>query len=275
MSDSDRWGPGDILRKQEEERRLPLVTVTWGMTLTHRLSGAEGTVVAFTEGQRIVLEGGDGRRFEHVPRDGHFAFGGRAVGLRGGGVAPPRKRNVTASGSYEPEPQRARVARGGRIWVEGIHDAELIEAIWGDDLRTEGVVVEPLHGADDLVTAVRSFAPGPDRRLGVLLDHLVAGSKESAIAARVDDPAVLILGHPYIDIWQAIRPAVVGIDSWPTVPRGRPWKDGVLTALGFDEGEPGRFWQRVLAQVTSYHDVETPLVNSVERLIDFVTVDND
>ena len=44
----------------------------------------------------------------------------------------------------------AKVAKASRIWVEGIHDAALVERIWGDDLRVEGVVVEPLDGIDDL-----------------------------------------------------------------------------------------------------------------------------
>jgi hypothetical protein len=163
------------------------------------------------------------------------------------------------------------VARAGRIWVEGIHDAELIEKIWGDDLRAAGVVVEPLHGADDLAAAVADFQPGPQRRLGVLLDHLVSGSKESRIAAAVSDDNVLVCGHPYVDIWQAIAPITVGIPDWPSVPKGEPWKDGVLRALGMEVASR-EFWGRVLDAVSTYRDVETPLVNAVEQLIDFVTV---
>ena len=131
-------------------------------------------------------------------------------------------------------------------------------------------MVEPLHGADDLAAAVREFRPGPQRRLGILLDHLVAGSKESRIAAEVTQDDVLITGHPYVDIWQAIKPAAFGIDAWPVVPRGQPWKEGVVSALGFQE-ETGRFWRGVLGSVSTYTDVETALVNSVEHLIDFVT----
>ncbi len=69
----------------------------------------------------------------------------------------------------------ARVARASRLWVEGVHDAALLERIWGDDLRIEGVVVEPLDGIDELVAHVRDFRPGPQRRIGVLVDHLVPG----------------------------------------------------------------------------------------------------
>ena len=89
----------------------------------------------------------------------------------------------TASGSVAVPGARARVARAGRIYVEGRHDAELVERVWGDDLRIEGVVVEYLEGVDDLPAIVAEFAPGPDARLGVLVDHLVPGTKESRIAA--------------------------------------------------------------------------------------------
>jgi hypothetical protein len=83
---------------------------------------------------------------------------------------------------------------------------------------------------------------------------------------------VLILGHPYVDIWQAIKSTTIGISQWPQVPRGQPWKEGVIESLGLDI-DPGRFWMKVLESVSSYKDVETPLVNAVEQLIDFVTVD--
>ena len=183
--------------------------------------------------------------------------------------APPASRR-TASGSVAVAGVTARVARASRIWVEGVHDAALVERVWGDDLRIEGVVVEPLDGVDDLPDRVREFGPGPAARLGVLVDHLVTGSKESRIAAAVTNPHVLVVGHPYIDIWQAVKPASVGIPAWPTVPRGVAWKDGVCRALGI--ADPAEMWRRVLASVSSYADLEVPLLGAVEQLIDFVTV---
>ncbi len=116
-----------------------------------------------------------------------------------------------ASGSVAAPVSRARVARASRIYVEGRHDAELVEKIWGDDLRDVGVVVEFLGGIDDLAAIVAEFGPAPGRRLGVLVDHLVDGSKESRIAARVRSPHVLIVGHPFVDVWAAVKPAVLGI----------------------------------------------------------------
>jgi len=161
------------------------------------------------------------------------------------------------------------MARASRIWVEGIHDAELIEKVWGDDLRAEGVVVEQLEGADDLAARVRAFAPRDGRRLGILLDHLVEGSKESRIAAEVDSRNVLITGHPYVDVWQAIKPSVLGFAAWPQVPKGQPWKEGVIAALGLD-ATPPQFWRHIVGQVTTWTDLEVPLLNAVEQLIDFV-----
>jgi hypothetical protein len=142
--------------------------------------------------------------------------------------------------------------------------------VWGDDLRVEGVVVERLDGADHLDEVVRAFGPRPGRRLGVLLDHLVDGSKESRLAAGVDRPDVLVTGHPYVDIWEAVKPSVLGIDRWPEVPRGQPWKEGVLAALGTSVGPP-QFWKQLLGRVTSWTDLEPPLIGAVEQLIDFVT----
>ncbi len=53
------------------------------------------------------------------------------------------------------------------------------------------------------------------------------------------------------------------------MPRGTDWKTGVCDALGW--GLPWQGWKRVLAAVDSYRDLEVPLLQSVERLVDFVT----
>jgi hypothetical protein len=185
-------------------------------------------------------------------------------------LAQRRTPGRTASGSVAVAGVRAQVARASRIWVEGVHDAALVERIWGEDLRIEGIVVEPLGGIDLLADAVAEFGPAESRRLGVLVDHLVSGSKESRIAAGIRSPHVLINGHPYVDIWQAVKPVALGIERWPVVPRGIEWKQGVADALG--ASDPRELWRRVLASVNSYADVEVPLLRSVEELIDFVTV---
>jgi hypothetical protein len=204
-----------------------------------------------------------------------FLLEGRPVTLVPPAAAPtaPKGRARTASGSYAVADARARVARASRIWVEGNHDAALLERIWGDDLRIEGVVVEPLDGIDHLVDHVRAFQPGPGRRVGVLVDHLVTGSKETRIVDGLRRAGfaewTLVTGHPYVDVWQAVKPTALGIDRWPTVPRGVEWKAGVCAALGVSD--PREMWRRVLASVDTYADVEVPLLRAVEQLIDFVT----
>ena len=266
----NRWDIDDVIAADEAARSYPPFEVAIGTELTHRASGTKGTVVSFTEDQRIVLEDPLGGKHEYTPHDGAFAHRGRAVKLKRATPTQARERRLTASGSFDAGPVPAQTAQASRIWVEGIHDAELVEHVWGDDLRVEGIIVEPLHGADDLADAVRTFQPARHRRLGVLLDHLQPGTKESRIAAAVAGPHVMVTGHPYVDIWQAIRPAAVGIDAWPEIPLGRPWKESVIERLGFDD-DPGVFWQRIRGRVTTYRDLETPLITAVESLIDFVT----
>ena len=240
-----------------------------GLVVEEVSTGWCGAVVA-CDRSRVSLEDRHGKVRVFPLEPAAFLLEGVAVTLarpvpRAAAAGPKR----SASGSVAVQGLRAQVAKGSRIWVEGTHDAELVERVWGHDLRVEGVVVEPLDGVDDLPAAVRAFGTGPSRRLGVLVDHLVPGSKESRIVAGVRDPHVLVTGHPYVDVWQAVKPAAVGIAAWPVVPRGTPWKEGVCAALGW--GETWQGWKRVLAGVDSYTDLEVPILRSVEMLIDFVT----
>ena len=265
-STSDRYRGGITARPV---RRGPdVVTAALGLVVEEAGSGFCGAVVECDK-ERVSLEDRGGRVRVFPLEAGGFLLEGVAVTLirpvRTAAAAPTR----TASGSVAVAGLRAQVARASRIWVEGTHDAELVERVWGHDLRVEGVVVEPLDGVDELASLVRTFAPSRTRRLGVLVDHLVAGSKESRIVAGVRHPDVLVTGHPYVDVWQAVKPAAVGIAAWPVIPRGTPWKEGVCAALGW--GQTWQGWKKVLAGVDSYADLEVPILTSVERLIDFVT----
>lgn len=238
-----------------------------GLVVEH----ASGWVGAVTEvtAQGVELEDRAGRRRVFPLEDAGFRVDGERVRLTKPRRAAPPPPARTASGSVSVPAARARVARAGRLWVEGVHDAALVERVWGDDLRIEGVVVEPLSGIDDLPARVAAFGPEPGARLGVLVDHLVPGTKESRIVADVRDAHALVLGHPYVDVWQAVKPAALGIAAWPRVPRGTDWKTGVCAALGW--GDPRDGWRRVLAGVSSYADLEVALLRAVEELIDFVT----
>ena len=241
-----------------------------GMTVTHRGSGYTGTLRKITS-REVEIAGTTGlvRIFPLEP--GAFSVDRVPCNLVRRTVAPPQAPVRTASGSVAVRDAKPRVARAARIVVEGVHDAELIERVWGDDLRIEGVVVERLDGINNLESFVADFRPATNRKLGVLVDHLVAGSKEARIASRVSGPSVLVAGTPYIDVWAAVRPKVIGIDAWPDVPRGTEWKAGVCEELGV--GDPRAFWRKLLSSVHTLADLEVSVVNAVERLIDFVTVE--
>ncbi|MFT4657329.1 MAG: hypothetical protein ACJAXA_000114 [Candidatus Aldehydirespiratoraceae bacterium] len=269
--------PIDILDDFEQQKKKPAypsVTVELGMLIEDRSSHFTGDVVRWSA-EGVTLQD----RYDYVRhfgwKPGGFLIEGKAVTLVRPKQTASATQRITASGSVAGD-GRAKVARASRIWVEGKHDAELLEHVWGDDLRELGIVVEPLHGADDLAAAVSDFGPSSQRRLGVLLDHLVPGSKETRIAQTVRDPNVLITGHPFVDVWAGIRPKVVGLEAWPDIPYDRDvtWKEGMCRELGVElEG----FWPRLRNQVNTFADLTPELVGAVEQLIDFVadTPDGD
>jgi hypothetical protein len=258
----------DELRRPDHACRQ--VEATPGLVVTHLSSQFTGAVVSSDDGG-VVL------RCPRPVQERHFALHTGSFLLRGEKVTLVRPQGPrlspratrTASGSIAVKGGRARVARAGRLLVEGVHDAELVEKVWGDDLRLDGIVVERLDGLDHLAEVIDAFAPAADARLGVLVDHLVPASKEWRLVAQAARPHVEIRGTPYVDIWQAVRPSAVGITAWPVVPPGRPWKEGICEAFG--ESSPGRLWKRLLASVRSYADLEPALVGAVESLIDFVS----
>ncbi|GHG50932.1 hypothetical protein GCM10011331_14030 [Flavimobilis marinus] len=226
----------------------------------------------------VVLEDRQGRRRTFRLGPGFWIDGAPVELVPPTTTTAPAAPARTASGSRAVVGAKARVARESRILVEGRHDAELVERVWGDDLRVEGVVVEMLDGVDHLEDVIAEFGPGPGRRLGVLVDHLVPGSKEQRIADQALRAAprgtVLVVGHPYVDVWQAVRPARLGLERWPVIERGTEWKHGILRELGWpheDQADVARAWKKILGTVRSYADLEPALLGRVEELIDFVT----
>jgi len=271
---SDDVLAGDWRRPRRGQ--IPEVAAEHGLVAEDASSGFCGAVVGCAK-DGVTLEDRFGERRLFPLAKAAFLIDGKPTTLVRPTGESPRGTRRTASGSVAVPDAPARVARESRIYVEGVHDAELVERIWGDDLRIEGVVVEYLEGVDHLAEITAEFRPDPRRRLGVLVDHLVPGSKESRIAAEVSaahTPHVRIVGHPYVDVWQAVKPAALGIDAWPDVPRDVPWKEGVLAALGWHL-EPGAAWRRILGRVHSFSDLEPALLGRVEELIDFVTVSGE
>jgi hypothetical protein len=240
--------------------------------------GFVGAVTGIAEGGLVQLEDRFGTVRVFPLGHGFLVDGAPVVLVKPAVAAQPAGRARSASGSFHAGEVAARVARSSRIFVEGRHDAELVEKVWGHDLRVEGVVVEYLEGVDNLADILREFRPTADRRVGVLVDHLVPGSKESRIAEAVakgpHGEHVLIVGHPFVDIWQAVKPERVGLTAWPQIPRNIEWKRGIAAALRqphSSQEDIARLWQRILGRVRGYGDLEPALLGRVEQLIDFVT----
>jgi hypothetical protein len=273
---ADRYGFDVLADNPHRKPRSTECPVEIGMVVEDAQTGYVGAVVRIEYG-RMELEDRRGRR-KPFPVGPGYLIDGKPVILTSPRRAAPAANTRTASGSVAVPDATAKVALSSRIYVEGRHDAELVEQVWGDDLRIEGVVVEYLGGVDDLAAIVEEFDPGPGRRLGVLVDHLVAGSKEARIADTVrrgrGGAHTLVVGHPFIDIWQAVKPGRLSIPAWPTVPRGVDWKHGVCGALGWQHGgqaDIARAWQRIRGRVRDWNDLEPALIGRVEELIDFVT----
>lgn len=251
----------------------PSVDAQSDLAVLHRPTGLRGRITRFT-GEAVEVRDTKGAKHMLRNRPGAFAVAGETVTLvrpapRSGRGAPDAGGSVkrrSASGAIVASEQRAKVARASRLWVEGDHDARLVERIWGDELREMAVVVQPLGGLDDLLAQIDRFSPEPGRSLVVLADHLVPGSKEQRIAKRVDSPHVLVVGHPYVDIWQCVRAKSLGIDAWPEVPKGEDWKTGVCGRLGW--GTPQEGWKRVLTAAEDFSDLDPALVNALEQALD-------
>jgi len=277
--DFDRYGP-DVLKTDWRRPKVAppaILEATDDLVVEWADSGFCGAVIG-VEGRMVKLEDRRGK-VRVFPLGNGFLLEGKPVVLKAPAVlAKSHGKLISASGSIAVTDAKARVARASRIFVEGRHDAELVEKVWGHDLRVEGVVVEYLEGVDHLEELLRQFKPAAGKRVGVLVDHLVTGSKESRIADAVKRGPygghVLVVGHPYIDIWQSVRPARIGIKAWPNIPRGIEWKHGICQALGWpheDQADIARAWQRILSRVETYADLEPALLGRVEQLIDFVT----
>ncbi|MDO4760410.1 MAG: DUF3097 domain-containing protein [Corynebacterium sp.] len=262
---------GDILKGHARTQKpsFPSVPAAPGEVVEVLADGFVGAVVGFEktyDGDFIRLEDRRGVTRLFKLRPGAFLVDGNRVTLTR--FVPKQQPQRSNSGSTRVANVEAKVAAPSRIWVEGVHDAAIVEKIWGHDLRVEGVVVEYLEGLDNLEQRLAEFQPGPGRRIGVLADHLISGSKETRLTQSVG-PHVLVTGHPYIDIWAAVKPERLGLRHWPEVPYGQDWKTGVCQQLGWSDPREG--WSRVYGAVKTFRDIDSTLIGAVERLVDFVT----
>lgn len=268
---NDRYS-GDIFAGHSRSRRVEYPTVPAEPGLVVEVLGDDfvGAVVGFErtyDGDFVRLEDRYGSKRLFKLMTGGFLVEGQRVSLTR--YVPKQAPARSNSGSRKVAHVEAKVAAPSRIWVEGIHDAAIVEKVWGHDLRVEGVVVEYLEGLDNLPDRLAEFQPGPGKRVGVLADHLVQGSKETRLVEGVG-PHVLVTGHPFIDIWAAVRPERLGMRAWPEVPYGEDWKTGVCQRLGWSDPREG--WNRVYGAVRTFRDLDPALIGAVEKLVDWVTV---
>ncbi|MGN6743314.1 MAG: DUF3097 family protein, partial [Amnibacterium sp.] len=161
----DRYG-ADVLADGGWKKKAPppkVVEAVRDLVVEEVASGFVGAVVG-VEGRMVRLEDRRGK-VRVFPIGPGFLIDGQAVALRVPKAQPASSRPLrSASGSFAVPDAKARVARSSRIFVEGRHDADLIEKVWGHDLRIEGVAVEYLEGVDHLDAVLKAFKPDPERR---------------------------------------------------------------------------------------------------------------
>ncbi len=248
--------------------RVPLVAADPGLVVEDAATGWCGAVVEAGK-DLVLLEDRFGKRRAFPMDPAAFRFEGALCTLVKPKATARAGAKRTASGSVAVPYAPARVARASRILVEGLHDAALIERVWGDDLRDRGRrgggPARRRHpsGSHPRVRA------GPEPALGVLVDHLVPGSKEALIAAAVS--CRIRAGHR-----ASVRGRLAGGEAqggrhrrMAADPEGHRLEDRRLLAAGM--ADPATGWRTVLAAVNSYADLEVPLLTAVEHLIDFVT----
>ena len=161
---NDRYGR-DVLAvdpnaAHRRRRRVEEVEAEPGLVVECAYTAWCGAIVGMDkgpEGWAVVLEDRHGVRRPFTLMPAAFLLDGRTITLTRPTPSAPTAAARSASGSFTVANTPAKVARGSRIWVEGVHDAELVEKVWGHDLRVEGVVVEYLEGVDHLPSIVEEF----------------------------------------------------------------------------------------------------------------------
>ncbi|MBW4095164.1 MAG: DUF3097 family protein, partial [Acidobacteria bacterium] len=128
----ENWGPQDL--SAPAKKALPKIPADHGLVLEDVTSGWVGAVVRVEKSGGMHIMALEDRRGKTKSFQLGFGFllDGAPVEVVAPTVAAARPAR-TASGSVKVSNVRAQVARASRIWVEGKHDAELVEKVWGDD----------------------------------------------------------------------------------------------------------------------------------------------
>ena len=261
----------NLVHPRTVKKAVPTVEAEIDLVVEDPSSGFVGAVVR-CEKDVVHLEDRFGK-VRGYPLGPGFWVDGRPVVL----VRPKQRRPSgpmrSASGSTYVTGARARVARAGRIYVEGKHDAELVEKVWGHDLRVEGVVVEPLHGVDDLPAIVRGVPARPGttaRRAGRPPGDGLQGVADRRADHRRARPRRRPPVHRHLAGGEAVGRRHHGVAG-----RCRRASRGRKASAGAGLG--GRHRLRLGAADPrprdSFTDLEPALLGRVEELIDFVTTD--
>ena len=271
--------------QQQAKKVVPEIALERGMVLEDATTGFCGAVTRWENGL-VVLEGRDDKR-RSFPIGHGLLLEGKPVAVT---VPPRRPAGCGGWRDHRAGRRRARspVRPSGPRWhcPAGSTSRVGTTPSWS---RRSGATTcatsawwsSSWTASTTSLTIVAEFRPERGRRLGVLADHLVPGSKESRIAAGVAKGPygayVLVAGHPFIDIWQAVKPADWGCRRGPTC-RAAPTSSTAparrwvgRTATKPTSGAPGSgSWPTS----TSWSDLERGLLTPVEQLIDFVTQDH-
>ncbi len=270
---SRSYGP-DLTPPWKRSAPVPQVPAERDLVVEEAETGFCGAVLACEKsagGVTVTLEDRFGRQRVFPLRPRGFLLEGAVVTLvRPAAPAPGGGPRLTASGSIAVDGARPRVAGpGGSTWRAGTtRNSSNASGATTCASRASSWSTWPAWTACPRWWRRSGRVPGA--RLGVLVDHLVPGSKESRVAEAVTGEHVLVVGHPFVDVWAAVKPARLAIPAWPDVPHGQDWKTGVCRALGWPD-DTGAAWRRVLSAVRSYRDLDPRLLGRVEELIDFVT----
>ena len=220
------------------------------MVVEDAQTGFVGAVVRIEYG-RMELEDRHGRR-KPFPIGPGYLIDGRPVIL-----TAPRQRRADGAGTH-----RIRFGGGVRRTRQGrAGEPDLRRGPPRRRTRRAGVGRRPARrGRRRRIPrrrrrsrrrSSRSSGPAPAVGFGVLVDHLVAGSKEARIADAVrrgpGGVHTLVVGHPFIDIWQAVKPARLGVSAWPVIPQGRGLEARRVPGAGLAARPAGRHREGVAA----------------------------
>ena len=151
---------GDIFTRKPATPTYPTQPATLGEVVEVLADGYVGAIVGHEktyDGDFIRLENNQGKTRLFKLRPGAFLVDGiRTTLTKPQPAARPQRSN---SGSTRVVDAPAKVAAPSRIWVEGVHDAAIVEKIWGHDLRSKALLSNILKGSTTCPTGSPNSAP--------------------------------------------------------------------------------------------------------------------